>query len=94
MRAIQFSEHGGVDLLRVVDVPDPQCGRDDVIVEVGAVSLNGFDPMILNGSTGLKTPLPMTPGRRHRRTLHESPWDGVLHRFDVARRTEEMKRRR
>jgi alcohol dehydrogenase len=28
---------------------------------VKATSLNGFDPMILAGSTGLKTPLPMIP---------------------------------
>ncbi len=62
MRAIQFSRHGGVDELRVVDVPDPVCGPGDVVISVGAVSLNGFDPMILGGTTGLKTPLPMTPG--------------------------------
>ncbi|MEM8619923.1 MAG: zinc-binding dehydrogenase [Actinomycetota bacterium] len=61
-RAIQFSEHGDVAVLHVADVPDPVCGPGDVVIEVGAVSLNGFDPMILSGSTGLKTPLPMTPG--------------------------------
>ncbi|MEM9515825.1 MAG: zinc-binding dehydrogenase [Actinomycetota bacterium] len=62
MRAVQFSQHGSVDELRVVDVPEPECGPDDVVIRIGAVSLNGFDPMILAGSTGLKTPLPMIPG--------------------------------
>ncbi|MEO1056040.1 MAG: zinc-binding dehydrogenase [Actinomycetota bacterium] len=62
MRAIQFAQHGGVEQLRLADVADPTCGPNDVIIRVGAVSLNGFDPMILGGTTGLKTPLPMTPG--------------------------------
>ena len=30
-------------------------------MEVAAASLNGFDPMILAGTTGLRTPLPMIP---------------------------------
>jgi len=33
----------------------------DALVEVAAASLNGFDPMILAGSTGLRTSLPMIP---------------------------------
>ncbi len=62
MRAAIFSEHGGVDKISIGDFPDPECGPDDVIIKVNAVSLNGFDPMILGGTTGLKTPMPMIPG--------------------------------
>jgi len=36
-------------------------GPGDAILRVKATSLNGFDPMILAGTTGLKTPLPMIP---------------------------------
>ncbi|MDJ0789613.1 MAG: zinc-binding dehydrogenase [Myxococcota bacterium] len=61
MKAARFARHGGVEELEVVDVPDPACGPEDVVIRVGATSLNGFDPMILAGTTGLKTPLPMTP---------------------------------
>ena len=61
MKAAIFSEHGGVDKIAIEEIPDPICGPRDVIIRVGAVSLNGFDPMILAGSTGLKTPLPMIP---------------------------------
>lgn len=61
MKAARFARHGGVEVLAIEEVPDPTCGPEDVVVRVGAVSLNGFDPMILAGSTGLKTPLPMTP---------------------------------
>ena len=62
MKAIVFHEHGGLDKLRYEDFPDPTLGPDDVLIRVRAVSLNGFDPMILNGIPGLKTPLPMIPG--------------------------------
>lgn len=60
MKAARFARHGGVEVLGIEEVPDPVCGPADVIIRVGATSLNGFDPMILSGSTGLKTPLPMT----------------------------------
>jgi alcohol dehydrogenase len=60
MKAAIFAKHGGVEVLAIEEVPNPVCGPGDVIIRVGATSLNGFDPMILSGSTGLKTPLPMT----------------------------------
>lgn len=60
MKAATFARHGGVEVLAIEEVADPVCGSGDVIIRVGATSLNGFDPMILSGSTGLKTPLPMT----------------------------------
>lgn len=62
MKAIVFHEHGGLEKLRYEDFPDPQLGPEDVLIRVRAVSLNGFDPMILNGIPGLRTPLPMIPG--------------------------------
>jgi alcohol dehydrogenase len=62
MKAIVFHRHGGIEQLRYEDCPDPQLGPEDVLIRVRAVSLNGFDPMILNGIPGLKTPLPMIPG--------------------------------
>jgi alcohol dehydrogenase len=61
MKAIVFHQHGGVDQLRYEDFPDPEVGPEDVLIRVRAVSLNGFDPMILNGIPGLKTPMPMNP---------------------------------
>jgi alcohol dehydrogenase len=61
MKAIVFHEHGSVDKLALETFPDPVCGPKDAIIQVEATSLNGFDPMILSGATGLKTPLPMVP---------------------------------
>jgi alcohol dehydrogenase len=62
MKAIVFRQHGGIEQLHYEEFPDPEPGPQDVLIRVGAVSLNGFDPMILNGIPGLKTPLPMIPG--------------------------------
>lgn len=61
MRAVVFHEHGDVSNLRLEQVPDPECGPDDAVLRVRATSLNGFDPQIMAGTTGLKTPLPMIP---------------------------------
>jgi alcohol dehydrogenase len=62
MKAAVFHEHGPLDNLRYEDFPDPQPGPTEILIRVRAVSLNGFDPMILRGIPGLKTPLPMVPG--------------------------------
>src|SRR3954462_10632919 len=61
MKAIVFHEHGGPEVLRYEEFPDPVCGPRDVIVRVGAAALNGFEPMILAKTTALRTPLPMIP---------------------------------
>jgi alcohol dehydrogenase len=62
MKAAVFHEHGPLDNLRYEDVPDPKPGPHDALLRVRAVALNGFDPMVLRGIPGLKTPLPMIPG--------------------------------
>jgi alcohol dehydrogenase len=62
MRAVLFHEHGGVEKLRVETLAEPVCGPKDVVLAVRAVSLNGFEPMILQGTTALRTPFPMIPG--------------------------------
>jgi alcohol dehydrogenase len=61
MKAAVYHEHGGTDRIRIEDVPAPVCGPRDAIVRVRAAALNGFDPMMLMKTTGLKTPLPMVP---------------------------------
>jgi alcohol dehydrogenase len=62
MKAVVFDAHGPLDNMRFADVPDPMPAANEVLIRVRAVALNGFDPMVLRGIPGLKTPLPMTPG--------------------------------
>ena len=61
MRAVVFRQSGSLDELKLEDFPEPVAAAGDVVIEVGATSINGFDPMIVAGSTGLKTPSPMIP---------------------------------
>lgn len=61
MKAMVFERHGGVDELNIRDLPVPEIADNEVLVRVRAVALNGFDPMMLQGATGLKTPFPMAP---------------------------------
>jgi alcohol dehydrogenase len=62
MKAAVFHEHGSLDNLHYADFPDPRPGPTESLLRVRAVALNGFDPMVLKGIPGLKTPLPMIPG--------------------------------
>jgi NADPH:quinone reductase len=43
MRAVVLTEHGGPEVLAVTEVPDPQPGPEEVMVEVVATALNRAD---------------------------------------------------
>jgi NADPH2:quinone reductase len=45
MKAAVYYETGGPDVFRFEDVPDPEVGPDDVLVEVAAVSIEGGDTL-------------------------------------------------
>ena len=62
MKAVVFHQHGTLDNIAYEDFPDPEPQPDELLIRVAAVALNGFDPMVLRGIPGLKTPLPMIPG--------------------------------
>jgi alcohol dehydrogenase len=62
LKAALFHQHGALENLVYEDIADPQPLPDECLIRVKAVALNGFDPMILRGIPGLRTPLPMVPG--------------------------------
>ena len=49
MKAVVFHEFGGVDVLRLEDLPDPQPGPGEVLVDVAACALNHLDVDIREG---------------------------------------------
>jgi NADPH:quinone reductase-like Zn-dependent oxidoreductase len=62
MKAVAIFEHGGIDKLQLVDLPKPEAGPDDVIINVKAVALNRLDEWVRNGLPGLKLPMPFLLG--------------------------------
>ena len=62
MKAIVVREHGGVDRLEHVEVPDPIAGPTEAVVSVRAVALNHLDIWVRKGVPGHTFPLPMIPG--------------------------------
>ena len=50
MKAVRLHGSGGVDQLRYEDVPTPEPGPDEVLVQVAATSLNPIDWKIRSGS--------------------------------------------
>jgi len=49
MRAVRFDEYGGVDVLKVVDVPRPTPGPEQVLVQVKAAGINPGEAKIRDG---------------------------------------------
>ena len=43
MKAMLYTEVGGPEVFQFIDVPDPEPGAGDVIVDVAATSLNRLD---------------------------------------------------
>jgi NADPH2:quinone reductase len=49
VRAVRFDEYGDYDVLRVVDVPEPEPGPDEVVVKMAAAAVNAFDNTVRRG---------------------------------------------
>jgi len=63
MHAVRIHEFGGPEVLKLEDVPDPEPGRGEVLVEVRASSVNPVDYKIRNGGFLPPDLLPITLGR-------------------------------
>src|ERR1700674_1839162 len=63
MKAAVIYEHGGPGSIRYErSFPDPKPGPDDVIVRIGATSLNYHDIFTRRGMPGIKVPMPCIMG--------------------------------
>ncbi len=57
MRAIQITENGGPEVLKVVDLPAPEPGPGEVLVETGAAGVNYIDTYHRGGVYKVNLPL-------------------------------------
>ncbi len=62
MKAVRIHEHGGPEVLRYEDAPEPKIHPDQVLVKVKACALNHLDLFIRGGLPGLKLDMPHTLG--------------------------------
>lgn len=58
MKAAYFEEHGGPDVLKYGDLPDPVAGAGEVVVDIHAASVNGADWKVRAGNYN---PVPYFP---------------------------------
>ena len=62
MRAVRFHEHGGIDVLRYEDAPDPAPRSGWAVVRVRACALNHLDLWERRGLDRVQLPLPHISG--------------------------------
>ena len=62
MQGFGFAEHGGLDRLRYVEVPEPQPGPGEVRIRVRAAAFNRLDRFTLEGIPGVEVALPHVLG--------------------------------
>jgi NADPH2:quinone reductase len=62
MRAIQLEEFGGPEAMQLVDLPDPQPGEGEVVVEVARAGINFADTHATRDDYLAKQTLPLIPG--------------------------------
>src|SRR5688500_11217229 len=62
MKAIQLTEFSGTDAMQYVDVPDPEAGDGEVVVEVARCGVNFADTHVTRNDYLAKQELPLIPG--------------------------------
>jgi NADPH:quinone reductase-like Zn-dependent oxidoreductase len=62
MKAVAFRAHGGPEVVNVEELPEPQAGPGQVVVQVKAAALNHLDIWVRKGWPGLKLSFPHVLG--------------------------------
>lgn len=63
MKAAQFSQFGGPEVLEIVDLPDPHPGPGQIRIVVHAAGISATDPKLRSGLLSFGAGLPQTTGR-------------------------------
>lgn len=62
MKAAAIHSHGGPENLSIVELPEPQAGPGEVVLEVRAAALNHLDIWVRKGRPGMQLPMPHVLG--------------------------------
>jgi NADPH:quinone reductase len=76
MRAIQMSEFGGPEVLRLAELPMPEPGDDEILIEVARAGVNFADTHTRTNSYVRKATLPLVPGGEVAGTIVRAPPGG------------------
>ena len=69
MRAVVCDRLGDPSVLQIKDVPVPEIGPADVLIKVGAASVNFPDVLMLTADYQHKPELPFIPGMEDRKSV-------------------------
>jgi len=61
MKALICEKLGPPDALKLVDLPEPEPGVGEALIDVSYASLNFFDTLVIEGKYQVKPPLPFSP---------------------------------
>jgi NADPH:quinone reductase len=78
MRAIQMSEFGGPEVLKLADLPIPTPGEDELLVRVTRAGVNFADTHTRTNSYVRKATLPLVPGGEVAGAIERAPADSGL----------------
>lgn len=62
MKSVLFTQYGGPEVLRLVDVEKPAPKDHEILIEIKAIGVNYADTARREGQYVVPTPLPFTPG--------------------------------
>ena len=62
MKAIQIEEFGGTDAMQLVDLPDPEPGEKEVVIDVARSGINFADTHQTRNDYLAPQELPLVPG--------------------------------
>lgn len=76
MKAAYFEEHGGPEVIKLGELPDPVAGEGEIVIDIHAASVNGADWKVREGSYKKVPYFPYVLGRDFSGTVCEVG-DGV-----------------
>ena len=79
MRAIQMTEFGGPEVLKLVDLPIPEPGPEEVLIRVTRAGINFADTHTRTNSYVRKATLPLVPGGEVAGVVERAPAESGLH---------------
>ncbi|MEW2505677.1 MULTISPECIES: zinc-binding dehydrogenase [unclassified Amycolatopsis] len=62
MRAVQVTEFGGPEVLNLVELPEPEAGADEILIDVDRIGVNYADTHQAENSYLAPSKLPLVPG--------------------------------